>query len=115
MSSSTSAPQERLRLDTKFFFGIGSAAESIALFAVSSYAMLFYNQVLGLNAGLAGLAVAASLCLDGFADPVVGSLSDRTKSRFGRRHGYMYFAPIPIGLCPVSYTHLDVYKRQVET
>lgn len=105
MSSSSSAPQERLRLDTKFFFGIGSAAESIALFAVGSYAMLFYNQVLGLNAGLAGLAVAASLCLDGFADPVVGSLSDRTKSRFGRRHGYMYFAPIPIGLCLIAVFH----------
>ena len=102
MSSSSTAPQERLRLDTKFFFGIGSAAESIALFAVSSDAMLFYNQVLGLNAAMAGLAVSASLLLDGFADPIVGSLSDRTKSRFGRRHGYMYMAPIPIALCLIA-------------
>lgn len=102
MSTTTGAPPERLRLSTKFFFGIGSAAESIALFAVSSYGMMFYNQVLGLNAALAGLAVSASLLLDGFADPVVGSLSDRTKSRFGRRHGYMFVAPIPIALCLIA-------------
>lgn len=105
MSSAQAGSVERLPLRTKFFFGIGSAAESIALFALGSYAMLFYNQILGLNAGLAGLAVSASLLLDGFADPVVGSLSDRTRSRFGRRHGYMYFAPIPIALCIIAVFH----------
>ena len=102
MSTTTNLPAERPRLFTKFFFGIGSAAESIALFSVSAYAMLFYNQVLGLNAAMAGLAVSASLLLDGFTDPIVGSLSDRTHSRFGRRHGYMFAAPIPIGLCLVA-------------
>jgi hypothetical protein len=109
MSSAQAGPQadsvERLPLRTKFFFGIGSAAETIALFALGSYSMLFYNQILGLNAGLAGLAVSASLLLDGLADPIVGSLSDRTRSRFGRRHGYMYFAPIPIALCIIAVFH----------
>ena len=87
MSVAASPPVERLPMKTKFFFGIGSAAESIALFAVSAYAMLFYNQVLGLPAALAGLAISGSLFLDGFADPVIGSLSDRTRSRFGRARG----------------------------
>ena len=109
MSSAQAGSQagsvERLPLRTKFFFGIGSAAETIALFALGSYSMLFYNQILGLNAGLAGLAVSASLLLDGLADPIVGSLSDRTRSRFGRRHGYMYFAPIPIALCIIAVFH----------
>ena len=102
MSGLQATGGDRLPLGTKFFFGIGSAAESIALFAVSSYAMLFYNQVLGLPAHLAGLAVSASLFLDGFTDPIIGSLSDRTRSRLGRRHGYMFAAPIPIGLFLVA-------------
>lgn len=46
MSTSAPAAPERLRLDTKFFFGIGSAAESIALYSVTAYAMFYYNQVL---------------------------------------------------------------------
>ncbi len=98
MSTSPPAAPERLRLDTKFFFGIGSAAEAIALYSVTAYAMFYYNQVLGLPAELAGLAISASLFLDGISDPLVGSISDRTRSRLGRRHPYMFAAPIPIRL-----------------
>lgn len=87
-----------LLFKTKFAFGIGSAAESIALYALGSYALLFYNQVVGLPAWMAGLAVSISLVADGLADPVIGSLSDRTRSTWGRRHPYMFAAPIPIAL-----------------
>ena len=89
---------ERLPLRTKLAFGVGSAAETIALYSVSSFAILFYNQVLGVPAHLAGLAVSASLVFDALSDPIVGSWSDRTRSRLGRRHLYMYAAPIPIAL-----------------
>jgi Na+/melibiose symporter-like transporter len=102
LSTSAPAAPERLRLDTKFFFGIGSAAESIALYSVTAYAMFYYNQVLGLPAALAGLAISASLVLDGISDPLVGSLSDRTRSRLGRRHPWMLAAPIPIGLSLIA-------------
>lgn len=87
----------RVPLHTKFAFGIGSAAETIALISVSSFAMLYYNQVLGLRPDLAALALSLSLVVDGIADPVIGSLSDRTRSRLGRRHGYMFAAPLFIG------------------
>ena len=49
-----------LRLRTKLFFGIGSAAETIALFSLGSYALLYYNQVLGLPGWLGGLALSIS-------------------------------------------------------
>lgn len=88
----------RIPLRTKFFFGLGAMAEGIALTAIGGYAMLFYNQVLGVDPILAGLAISASLVLDGFADPIVGSLSDRTRHRLGRRHLYMYLAPLPVAL-----------------
>ena len=87
-----------LRLRTKLAFGIGSAAETIALFSLSSYGLLYYNQVLGLPGWMAGLAISVSFVVDGFADPIIGSLSDRTRSRYGRRHPFMYAAPIPIAL-----------------
>lgn len=92
----------RIPFKTKFFFGLGTSAEYIVLLGMGSYAMLFYNQVLGLPATLAGAAVSLSLILDGFADPIMGSLSDRTRSRLGRRHPYMYAAPLPIALSLVA-------------
>lgn len=93
-----SAEAPPLRLRTKLAFGIGSAAETIALFSLSSYGLLYYNQVLGLPGWMAGLAISLSFVIDGFADPVIGSLSDRTRSKWGRRHPYMFAAPIPIAL-----------------
>ena len=92
------AASDRLPLKTKLSFGIGSAAEAIALHTITAYAVLFYNQVLGLPALLAGLAVSVSLVLDGVIEPMAGSISDRTKSRLGRRHPYMYAAALPIAL-----------------
>jgi Na+/melibiose symporter-like transporter len=93
-----SSGNDKLSLKTKIAFGVGNAGEQVAAVTVSSYAMLYYNQVLGLPAYLAGLALSASLILDGLADPIAGGLSDRTRSKLGRRHVYMYLAPIPIAL-----------------
>ena len=93
---------ERLPIRTKLAFGLGSAAETIALAATGSYAMFYYNQVLGLSATLAGLAITASLIFDGLADPIFGSLSDRTRSRLGRRHPFMYAAPLPVALSLIA-------------
>ncbi|MBX3482811.1 MFS transporter [Phenylobacterium sp.] len=97
----TTAPAaaDRLPLRTKVAFGIGSSAEIIALYAVSSFALIYYNQVLGVPAHWIGIAISVSLVLDGLTEPLVGSWSDRTKnSKLGRRHPWMYAAPIPIAL-----------------
>jgi GPH family glycoside/pentoside/hexuronide:cation symporter len=89
---------ERLLFRTKVAFGAGGAAETIALYSVSAFALMFYNQVLGVPAHLAGLAISVSLVIDGVMEVLAGSLSDRTRSRLGRRHPYMFAAPAPIAL-----------------
>ncbi|MET0272882.1 MAG: MFS transporter [Phenylobacterium sp.] len=99
MAKSQPAQADRLTLKTKLAFGLGSAAETIALYAVSSYALLFYNQVLGVKAAWIGVAISVSLVFDALTEPVVGSWSDRTHSKLGRRHPWMYAAPIPIAIC----------------
>ncbi|MDZ4374337.1 MAG: MFS transporter [Phenylobacterium sp.] len=98
MAPPAGAAPERLPLRIKLGFGLGGAAETVVLYSVSSFALLFYSQVMGVPAHLVGLALSASLILDAFSDPVVGSISDRTRSRWGRRHPYLFGAAIPIGL-----------------
>ena len=92
------AASERLPMRTKLGFGLGGAAETVVLYSVSSFALLFYSQVLGVPAHMVGLALSASLILDALSDPLVGSISDRTRSRWGRRHPYLFAAAIPIGV-----------------
>ena len=94
-----SAGEARPSIPTKMAFGLGSTAEAIALASVGGYAMFFYNQVLGVPATLSGLAMTMSVVLDGFVDPFIGSISDRTRSRWGRRHPFMFAAPIPTAFC----------------
>lgn len=89
---------ERLRIRTKLGFGIGSIGEAAIYIAFNTWNFLFYNQVLGLSGTLAGLAVTISVFFDGVADPFVGSLSDRWRSKLGRRHPFLYAAPIPLAL-----------------
>ncbi|MGE3303057.1 MAG: MFS transporter [Hyphomonadaceae bacterium] len=85
-------------LRTKIMFALGSAAENVALTGVGSFALFFYNQVLGMPATMAGMAISLGILLDGLADPLIGSISDRTRGKWGRRHPYMFAAPIPIAI-----------------
>ncbi len=87
-------------LQTRISFGIGSTAEAICLYSFGLLSMLYYNQVLGLNATLAGLAPTLALLFDAVSDPLIGSISDRFRSKkWGRRHPFMLLAPLPVSLC----------------
>jgi glycoside/pentoside/hexuronide:cation symporter, GPH family len=88
----------RLRMGTKLSYGVGSVGEIAIYIAFNTWNFLFYNQVLGLSGTLAGLAVTLSLVIDAVCDPIVGSISDRVRGKLGRRHPFLYAAPIPLAL-----------------
>ncbi len=93
----------QVALRTRLSFGVGTAAEQICLYSVGLLSMLYYNQVLGLSATLAGLAPTIALVFDAISDPLMGSISDRFKAKkWGRRHPFMFFAPVPIALSFVA-------------
>ena len=52
----------------------------------SYFLAFFYAQVMGVPAQAVGLAIMVALILDAFIDPIVGQLSDNTRSKWGRRH-----------------------------
>ena len=95
MSPEPTPPAAHLGIGTKLAYGFGSIAYGIKDNGFSTLLLLFYNQVIGLRADLVGLAIMIALVLDAFIDPVIGHLSDHTRSRWGRRHPYMYAAAIP--------------------
>jgi len=96
--SSGSRTTPPLGLGTKFWFGVGQASEGMKNYAFNAFLIFFYSNVLGLNAVLAGLAAAISLCFDAVSDPAVGTLSDNLRHRWGRRHPFMYLAALPMGV-----------------
>jgi Na+/melibiose symporter-like transporter len=60
--------------------------------------MLFYNQVLGVSPELCGIAFLVANIVDAISDPLVGTLSDRFKSRWGRRHPFMLASALPLAV-----------------
>ena len=88
----------RVPLATKLSYGLGAVAYGIKDNGFSVFLLLFYNQVVGLPADQVGFAIMIALFVDAFVDPAIGSLSDRTHTRIGRRHPWLYGSALPIAL-----------------
>ncbi len=79
-------------------YGIGQLPEGVKSAAFGFFLLFYYNQVLGLPGSLAGLALFIALGFDAVTDPLVGSWSDFSRNRLGRRHPFMYIAAIPFAI-----------------
>lgn len=88
---------ERLSRRTKILYGIGDTGFSLTSTLIGVYFLLFLTDVVGLRPGLAGLAILIAKQWDWINDPLVGYLSDRTRSRWGRRRPFLLFGAIPFG------------------
>jgi GPH family glycoside/pentoside/hexuronide:cation symporter len=88
-----------LSLSTKLAYGFGAVAYGVKNNGFDYFLLLFYSQVMGVDAPLVGLALLIALLFDAFSDPIVGYLSDNTHSKWGRRHPWMYASAIPVAIC----------------
>ena len=88
----------RLPLGTKLAYGFGLIAYGVKDNGFAYFLLLFYSQVIGVDARLVGLAITLCLVADALWDPIVGYWSDNLRSRWGRRHPFMYAAAIPVAI-----------------
>ena len=96
--SLTDPKQNSLPLRTRLAFGVGAVGELVYLGMFNTFIGIFYNQALGLSNVLIGTAVLLALVGDAISDPAVGIASDRWRSRLGRRHPFLFAAPVPLAL-----------------
>ncbi|NVD45803.1 MFS transporter [Altererythrobacter sp. HHU K3-1] len=82
----------------KVIHGFGAAAFGVKDSGFSFFLLIYYNQVLGMDAGTVGQILFAALLIDAVVDPLLGYLSDRTYTRWGRRLPWLYAAPIPLAI-----------------
>lgn len=95
-ATQTSDTGRRLPLLTRFAYGFGSVAYGVKDNAFGFFLILFYGTVIGIDERLVGLALLITLLFDAISDPIVGYISDNWRSKWGRRHPFMYIAVIPV-------------------
>ncbi len=91
------APEDRVKMTHRVVYGAGAFVNNI-LAAASGGMMIVLNLGLGMNPALVGLLGALPRLTDAFTDPLMGFISDNTRSRWGRRRPYIFAGAIAAGL-----------------
>jgi len=86
----------RLSLGRKASYGAGQLVDLIISGMLNIFLLFYVTAVCGLPGGLAGLALGAGIVVDAIMDPLIGSMSDGWRSRYGRRVPFMIAALFPL-------------------
>lgn len=79
-------------------YGVGQVVESISTVTLNTYLFFYLTNVCGLSGSLTGVALFVALAIDAVADPLVGSVSDNLRTRWGRRVPVMAVSLVPLAL-----------------
>lgn len=92
------APTEKLRPFTRFAYGSGEFGPAVAGSTMIFFQLGFLTKIAGLEPGLAGIVLLIGKLWDAVNDPLIGWLSDHTRSRWGRRLPWMAASAGPFAL-----------------
>jgi GPH family glycoside/pentoside/hexuronide:cation symporter len=89
---------QKLPLRTKFVYGIGDWGTSAATMARNLFWLFFIVSVVGMRAEIAGIIILIGRVWDSFNDPLIGFISDRVNTRWGRRRPFFLVGAVPFGI-----------------
>jgi len=91
------APADKISGGQKFAYGLGAIVNNL-LGGVIGYMSIVLNVGLGINPALVGTLQAIPRFTDALTDPIMGYISDKARSKYGRRRPYIFFGAIFVGL-----------------
>jgi len=93
--------QQKLSVKEKVGYSLGDSAANFIFQAVMMFLMFFYTDVLGISPWYAGWIFLATRIIDAINDPMMGAISDRTKTRWGRFRPWVLITAVPFGVIGV--------------
>ncbi len=95
---SDTSPAPRLRWRQRLVYGAGGILDQWGIFGTKSTANVVLNVVLGVSPLTVGIVLALARLWDAFADPLMGTVSDNARTRWGRRKPFIVAGAILCGL-----------------
>lgn len=96
---------EKLSIREKLAYGLGDSAANLVGASQATFLMFFYTDILGISAQAAGIILLVSRLVDALNDPIMGTLADRTQSRWGRYRPWLILTAVPLAIALVlSFT-----------
>jgi GPH family glycoside/pentoside/hexuronide:cation symporter len=79
-------------------YSSGEGVNSLIMNTIFGFAMIYFTEALGMDYRWAGLALGIATFWDAITDPLMGHITDNTRSRFGRRHPYLLIGGIGVAV-----------------
>ena len=89
---------QRLSTREKLCYGLGDVSNGLAVSSVTVWYQYYLTDVVGLMVGFAAGAVMVGRLWDALTDPIMGWMTDHTKSRWGKRLPYLLFGSVPYAI-----------------
>jgi GPH family glycoside/pentoside/hexuronide:cation symporter len=92
---------DRISLKEKIGYSLGDAASNFYWKTFEFFLMIFYTDVFGISAAAVGTMLLVTRLADAVADPVMGAIADRTKTRWGHFRPYVLWFALPLAVAGV--------------
>jgi GPH family glycoside/pentoside/hexuronide:cation symporter len=90
-----------LSIKEKIAYGLGDTASNIIFQSVMLFLTYFYTDIFGLSPAVVGTLFLVVRIFDAVTDPLMGALTDRTKTRWGSFRPYLLWLAVPFGIASV--------------
>jgi len=104
---------QKLSRSTKIVYGAGDLGFSLTSTIIGAYFLFFLTDVVGIKPAVAGIAILVGRTWDYINDPIIGHISDRTRSRWGRRRPFLLFGALPFAAAFLLMWYRPPFESQI--
>lgn len=105
---------QKLSVGTKLGYGLGSGADAVAYDWVTCFFIYFLTDFAEITPAFAGLIILVSIMWDAVTDPIIGTMSDNCKSKYGRRRPFIIGSALPLAISMILMFRLVPLEGVIE-